>query len=968
MGIALPAGYPTRTNPLVAGRPRMLWQVAWTSGGNDASPRQWHTITSRLRGSWSAALSGRQYELDAVQSGSAALTLDSVDGAFDPDNDLSPFWPYVTLYRPLRLVMVTHPSRSLLTAGLAGGTSTVVMAASAGTLGTVAGLGASASGLTTAQTWTIPSGTPSGAVAGQAGDVLSWSTAPSWATTVVEGQPYSAGVDVQLATGGMTALSLSLRISWYTLGGTLLGRATGTAQNAAAGSWLRLAVTGTAPTGCAFGVVSVTTGAAATAATTACLTGWQLEHGSAPTAWAATGTWQSLWSGFAQQWLQSWADGKRGLTAVTGVDALGPLSQIELDPAMPVWMGQSGPQYRWDLAAMTGTSWADLGGTGATLTPVGANYTAGVDITSTDATGTLWNTPGPVATLTNNQAASQGNAAGATYLQPAAGAAAVILPSSGGWTRMLCFRTTSTPGTGGTYTLATLWAATAAGFLSGTGDTSGNYAYITTAGQVGVNWRTTGSTDHAVTDTSIDVCDGNWHCAVWSVSADGLTARVTVDATSWQTVYTTNLHMSTCTQDAIGTLLVSGGTNTQPFSGDVAWAAQWTRELDQDEQIDIAAGFATGWAHDSTALRIERVLQLANWAMPDLDYVGTVADLGTVITNQRQALDIIQETSDSENGQLTVAGDGTPTLWGHLWRWVQGSPTVVFGEDTAAGEIPYLGDVQMTQDPARLFNDIQVTVDGALDAVTDADTLQDAKDDASQAAYFPQSVPRTVNTASITTGKSIARYLLSQLKDPHTRVPTLTVDLAPDASNRLDVLAPLAVATRVRVTRRPIEAPAKSVDSFVEGIAWSGDDTGALQVAYQLSPAGQWQYWIISAAWAKLTAPAAAGTKVITTGPISGNASIAAQYVLPAGFQLVLGFGTAAAEAVTVQSVQTVTAGYSSVQITLTAATANPHSTGDYLCSPEPGNATIPPASSWPTCYDAASAIAAADGQPLIGY
>ncbi|MEU6582746.1 hypothetical protein [Nocardia sp. NPDC046763] len=46
---------------------------------------------------------GRQYELTRAQAGSLTLTVDNSDGALDPTNTASPYYPNVILYRPIRV-------------------------------------------------------------------------------------------------------------------------------------------------------------------------------------------------------------------------------------------------------------------------------------------------------------------------------------------------------------------------------------------------------------------------------------------------------------------------------------------------------------------------------------------------------------------------------------------------------------------------------------------------------------------------------------------------------------------------------------------------------------------------------------------------------------------------------------------------------------------------------------------------
>lgn len=979
--MTVPPGFPLDDGPQIGTWPRILIQIAWNAGGNSTAPNHWYTVSKRLRGPWKAQLAGRQYELDTVTSGQMTFGLDNLDGAFDPDNSASFFYPYVLPYRRARLVAQSAPSRNLLYFWVANGTQLVSMAASTGTTGLATGLAASLSGLTTAQTWALPNGTASFATFGLAGATQDWTLVDCDGTTVTPGATYSAGVDLQLASGGMASLNIRARLSWFTLTGSSISTNTSSTVGITT-AWTRLTVSGTAPANAAFALLSISTQAATTAATTVRVTGWQLEQAAAPTSWTGAGDWFQLWQGFVERWPQSYdKGGKYGLVDVTCVDALAPLSQLTYQDVMPGWLSQTQTaslQCAYDLATPKtspdvpgGSAFLPYAGSqlgAGALDVVGANIVTGVSITSSTDLGTLWGVPGPVTTLANNQAASLGNAAGATYLQPWDGADHLMLPS-GGWTRLICFRTTATPGTGGRFSIATLWAATGPGYLTGSGNQSVANVEIYSTGGVTLKVQNSGNTSSAYfLNPEVQACDGNWHCAVLSLSADGKTPRLIIDGSITSTVVGTSLASSTYTIDAIGATLTTNGENTNPFNGDIAYFAQWNTELDATTAGALSRGFARGWADESVSTRVKRLLTLANFhpgSGVSFTTIATQGTLGSVALNGRSALDAIQSAADTENGQFAIDHFGEPKLYGHLWRWIQNTPIATFGENFAGGEIPVRDDIKFEQDPTHLFNDIQITVDGAKDA-TDLTRLQESSDAASQTAYFPQTLSRTINPLMVQTGKDMADYLLSLYKDPHTRLQGLTVDLAHSVTLQRQAMG-LQFADLVRVKKRPALAPAKQLDGFIEQLEYSGDDTGqALQLKLQISPASQYRYWIISAAWAALSTSPAAGVSVITVGPVSGNNAIAAQAVIPSGFTMVLGYGTANAETVTVQSVQTVSAGYSTVQLTLTAPTANSHTSGDVICSPLPGSATLPPGGTYPTCYDAAAVFGGTS--PLFGF
>lgn len=966
--MTVPAGFPVKDGPLIPSWPRILFQVAWNAGGNSTSPNHWYTVSKRLRGSWKASLSGRQYELDAVQAGTMSFTLDNLDGAFDPDNTASFYSPYVLPYRRVRLVAMTGPSQNQLFPWVANGTSTQSLATSVGTLGTATGLSASTSGLTTAQTWTLPNGTGGGRSFGATGVTKSWSSFDSDGVTVTPGAPYSAGLDVQLAPGGMSSLTMQPKVLWYDPVGNLISTSFGGTLTATT-TWQRITFhISAAPAGAAFGLLAIANTVAITADTTVRTTAWQFEQTDVTTPYANPGTWSPLWQGFVERWSQRYDhDGKYGLVDVTCVDALAPLSQLQLNGnAMPAWLKSSGSgaQYVFPLdeTGLPGYLHDDMG-TAATLkltpawwfTAFGTSQLfVGSPITAVSTTGVLTNTNTTVFSFANNQDSTQGTSADARYLVAANGSA-TILPTSGAWSRLICFKTSLTPGAGGTYTTSTLWATTA-------DDVSQASCYINSSGKVVASITDNGGTNYTTTSAAT-VTDGNWHAALVSFGATQI--RLSLDGV--ETASTVGeVMLFGYAYDAVAAKTGTGGTVTTPFRGDLAYFAQWASVLTPVMRQSITAGFTKGWSGDSVAQRVQVTLDASGFhpgSGSTFAAVGTSGTLGSTDVSTRSPLDVIQSAADTENGQFAIDRNGTPTLYGHVWRWIQSLPRVTFGELSGSGEVPYEGDVAFEQDPSHLYNDVQITVDGAVDA-NGSNALQESTDATSQAAYFPQTLSRSVNAYQVQTGKDIADYLLSQYKDPHTRIDGITVDLASDTS-RMPALATLAFADLVRVKRRPALAPAKSLDGFIESIEWSGDDTGSkLEFAAQISPVSQYRYWMISATWAALSAGIASGVSTVTVGPLCGSSAVPASAVLPTPYDMVIGYGTANAETVTVTGVGSTSAGYSSVALTLAFPTTKAHSASDFICSPLPSGTTLPPSPAYPASFDNASAL----GNTLIGF
>src|SRR5689334_18300832 len=74
---------PIGGSALMPSWPQFRFQVAFNQGANTSGQPAFVDLSSRLRESWSAEQSGRQYELDQVQSGQFSASLWNLDGALD---------------------------------------------------------------------------------------------------------------------------------------------------------------------------------------------------------------------------------------------------------------------------------------------------------------------------------------------------------------------------------------------------------------------------------------------------------------------------------------------------------------------------------------------------------------------------------------------------------------------------------------------------------------------------------------------------------------------------------------------------------------------------------------------------------------------------------------------------------------------------------------------------------------------
>ncbi|MEU0940096.1 hypothetical protein [Embleya sp. NPDC005971] len=921
--------------------PRILFSVAFAQGG--ATPATgnatgWIDLSSRLTGQWSADQSGRQYELDQVQSGSLSLTLSNTDGALDPSNTGSPLYPNVLPLRPCRLQAVWPPSRNLAPAVPAGGTSTPAYGTSirytpgTGTIAAVTGLAADPTGRTNAIGWTIAASTASGAILAYGGPV----GVDAAATPVVAGRAYTSTVYLSRPlAAGSTTVQVSVGWRWYGVNGSLLSTSLGAAVTVPRqGTWVRGQVTGTAPAGAVWGRYLVQTTTATTAIDTIYVTSLQTEEGSAATAWADPGISYNLWAGYVERWPQTWDySGTYGLTQITCIDALAALAAQTIQPSLRQQLAAYAPTMMYPLDEPEGsTQWFDATGTKGPVSIVNSAMGPGTITAGTTLEGGgSYGNPGPVVRVVNTTVGVGLDSPASMLVLPTAGP-----PATGGWTRMIAFRSTAVPSS-----QSMLWAATGPAFFAGVGSRAGAMMSVLPGGELSVVVANAAGNLYVDDVTpGINLLDGAWHIVMVGVSPSGTQVHYGMDGFYYQsTAGAIDYHPTGATSDVVAcTRTLPAGGSIWAFAGDLAYIAEIPRMLTVNEWVDIGHGFADGWNDEYSGPRFLRILGLAGYT-GGTAYRAAAARMGALQGAGGDAVSALQAVADSESGQVWCDGGGTMRLDGREWRFMRPTPLYTFGENAAAGEIPYNGDLTADFDPSHIYNQVTVTNVGAGGSANS--TSVSASDTASQVAYLPRSLNRAMNLSTDASAAGAAAWLVAAYKDPHPRVSTITVDASANPSV-LPTLLGAQFGHRVRVRRRP-PAPAAAIDyqQWLEKITWSGDAGGRLQFRAQLSPADTVPWAVAASTHTTLAVGASIGATSITVAPLTGAAANPARAAMAIGTQLIVGYGTAAAETVTVTGIASTAAGYTSVVLTVSALTAA-HGVGELLVQPSVFNLTLP--------------------------
>jgi hypothetical protein len=866
--------------------------VSFYSGPNSPMPAPyWVSVKERSEGSWTSSR-GRQYELDQVQTGEANTTLRNTDGALDPDNISSPFYPQVDVYRAYRRRAQYPATVNILTADQA-------------TAGQASGMPAGS----VLPAWVEAEYTPT--IDGLGHYLHSIPASPTGNTFILNMLGWSVTPGVQFSVSCLASstasINLALELIWLDSLGNLISLAAG--STVAVTTATTLTVTATAPANAVGARVTLTL-VSGVSACTVTHSKWQIQQGPV-TAYVQPSKWYSQFTGYVERWPQTWQDsGNYGVSDLTCIDAFGYLSQRKLLSPAYMELLLLGPSFFYPLDEPTGaTSFADL--TGA-RSPAGvlqqfggllSQCAAGSSLVSTAASGASGFLPaglgGPVVTIANSPSSPA-----VTVLDLSGTAANAGPPSSGGWTRIFALRMpTAQPAT----TLGMIWFAE---------DQFGNKVIldINSFGNLHFElWRN--GVQVYIQGIATLPADGGWHLFGISVSAAGTTITSWLDSdwvnmdTGWPDVHTAFVGGN----EALGGALASGSyvnAAFQGWAGDIQYVSELPFEVTSAQWTVLYETLRYGSTINGITLstdsgtRYADILRWAGWAGsqaqdkfttgqtvrygPPTDLIAAAADSGT------DAVTATQAVVDTENGNHFAAADGTVTFKARRARYNQTVPVATFGENTAGGEIPYTV-ASFGLDPTRLGNDAAITQ-------TSTGIALRVLDQASIADKGDVQLQRNVNTLDSNELFDAGTFLVDRYRTPMQRLETITIDLAAYPAAWAAILA-LELGSRVRVLRRPPNAPALTFDGFVEQINWTMTEQGAASVDLQISPAAGLTYWVAGSSRMTLKNAVIVGATSMVVNPLADAATN------PIGANIsgndpveswVIDWGTASAEYVTI--------------------------------------------------------------------
>jgi hypothetical protein len=239
----------------------------------------------------------------------------------------------------------------------------------------------------------------------------------------------------------------------------------------------------------------------------------------------------------------------------------------------------------------------------------------------------------------------------------------------------------------------------------------------------------------------------------------------------------------------------------------------------------------TGFSGERSDQRIQRLATYAG--VPSSDVVVETG-LSTSIINQdttgQQPIQLMQDVTSTEGGVLFDAGDGRLTFHARSHRY---NAATMLTLSTANREI--MPSLTPRLDDQDLVNDVTATRTGGVSARV--------VDSSSVAEYGTYREDIQLLTTSDNEVFDAASWKVYTASTPQVKVPTAEVELALLSSAQTATLLAREIGDRITLTGLPVQAPAASMDFFIEGWTETIADF-TYRIVFNLSAAtlsGVWQ-------------------------------------------------------------------------------------------------------------------------------
>ena len=325
------------------------------------------------------------------------------------------------------------------------------------------------------------------------------------------------------------------------------------------------------------------------------------------------------------------------------------------------------------------------------------------------------------------------------------------------------------------------------------------------------------------------VADGRTHHAALTMSLSGgvVTARLFVDGAQVDVTTFAATGLATYRRLSIGGDPKAG----RLWNGTLSHVAAHSAALSASRLAAHTQAGLTGMAGERTDQRVGRVADWIGLPTADRDLDVGNGTVGAQATSGQQPVEILQQTAAAESGVLFIGRDGKLVMHNRQRRY---NLAPVFTLDVAQGHLD--PDLAFPGDDFGMVNDMTVTRPGGASARF---TDQESIDEFGLYREPPQEIPAGTDDEV----SSAASWRVSTYGQPRTRISQVTVNLHdPRLSSLLPQLLAATIGTKLRLANLPAQAPASTVDVFVEG-ATEQTDGMAYTIQFNCSPGDIYDVW-----------------------------------------------------------------------------------------------------------------------------
>lgn len=324
--------------------------------------------------------------------------------------------------------------------------------------------------------------------------------------------------------------------------------------------------------------------------------------------------------------------------------------------------------------------------------------------------------------------------------------------------------------------------------------------------------------------------------------SDGLTHHVAVRQTTFAGTTTADLYLDGAnagttsfgsSQFDMARLVGGGGIANSAYAGTLSHVAAYSgAEIAAGRVTQHSLAGSTGFSGEGSGARVHRLASYAGVPDSDISYEpGLSTSIAAQETNGQLPITLMQDVTATESGVLFDAGNGVLTFHARGHRYNAPVTTTL----SAANGQEIWPSLEPRLDDQGLVNDVSATRTGGISVrVVDSSSVDE---------YGTYREDIQLLTTSDNEVFDAASWKVYTASTPQVKVPVAEVELAMLSSAQKTSVLTREIGDRITLTGLPSQAPASSMDFFIEGRAETRT-VDSYRIAFNLSAAslsGVWQ-------------------------------------------------------------------------------------------------------------------------------